>query len=121
MSTTDLSGSSISYQMSGLSINQLYTLSLSCVYDRTVYDCGTRFVSTRAPDLLFNGRVYTKIGVAMSWQNSLIECEAGGGTLVSLGGEGVEPAVTGAVDVSDIWTGTAGTLYLEYTGFIIFN
>ena len=34
------------------------------------------------------------------------ECEAGGGTLISLGRQGVEQAVTQAIDLSDYWTGT---------------
>ena len=39
------------------------------------------------------------------WQEALLGCEAGGGSLLSLGRAGVESAVTQAVDVSDFWTG----------------
>ena len=83
----------------------MYTLSLSCMFDDVMLDCGTRFVNTRAPDLLLDGTVYTKIGVARSWQESLLECQAGGATLLSLGKPGVEQSVSQAIDVSDFWTG----------------
>ena len=45
------------------------------------------------------------MGIARGWRSSLLECEAGGGTLLSLGREGVENAVAEAIGLSDFWTG----------------
>ena len=45
------------------------------------------------------------MGIAQGWRSSLLECEAGGGTLLSLGREGVENAVAEAIGLSDFWTG----------------
>ena len=39
-------------------------------------------MSTESPDLLLDGMVYRKLGVALTWQESLVECEGGGGTLL---------------------------------------
>ena len=49
--------------------------------------------------------LYRRMGIAQGWRSSLLECEAGGGTLLSLGREGVENAVAEAIGLSDFWTG----------------
>ena len=49
--------------------------------------------------------MYRQIGVAKTWHESLLDCEAGGGTLVSLGSKGVEKEVRGAISASDFWSG----------------
>ena len=80
---TNLSGDQTSYQFGGLSLAEVYSVSLTCVFGGDQFDCGTVSVSTSPPDLVQPGHVTTHVysvdNVARTWHEAEHECVASGG------------------------------------------
>ena len=103
-SVTVPSGQTV-HDFTGVELNQVYTVSLTCKFGDRSLACGTSHLSTAPPALVVGNTVYTQMGVARSWGESREECRAGAGYLVSLGNRSEEERVLGSVGASDVWTG----------------
>ena len=102
---TNLSGDETSHQFGGLSLAEVYSVTLTCVFGSDQFDCGTAAVSTSPPDMVHDGHVYSVSHVASTWHEAEDTCVSGGGHLVSLGNMKEETRVTVSLSVTDIWTG----------------
>ena len=79
---TNLSGDETSYQFGGLALDEVYSLTLTCVFGADQFDCGTAVVSTRPPDMVHDDHVYSLTHVASTWHVAEDTCVAGGGRIV---------------------------------------
>ena len=118
---TNLSGDQTTHQFGGLSLGEVYSVSLTCVFGADQFDCGTVTVSTSPPDLVQPGHVTTHVysvdNVARTWHEAEHECVASGGHLVSLANVEEEGMVLSSLSLSDIWTG--GNMCPDSPGKII--
>ena len=102
---TNLSGDETSYQFGGLSLAEVYSVTLTCVFGSDQFDCGTAVVSTSPPDMVHDGHVYSVSHVASTWHEAEATCVSSGGHLVSPGNMEEETRVMVSLSVTDIWTG----------------
>ena len=105
---TNLSGAETSHQVGGLSLGQVYTVSLTCVWGRVEVSCGQERLTTSPPSLVEGDQVLSLLSSPASWQESEAQCRAGGGHLVSLGREEEEDLLASVLSQApsrDVWTG----------------
>ena len=105
---TNLSGGETEHQVGGLSLGQLYTVSLTCVWGQVEVSCGLVTVSTSPPSLVEGDEVLSLLPTPATWQHSEALCRAAGGHLVSLGHQQEEALLEAALSLSpsrDVWTG----------------
>ena len=106
---TNLSGDQTQHQLGGLSLGQVYTVSLSCVWGRVEVPCGQVRLTTRPPSLVEGRQVLSLLSTPHSWLDSERLCRAAGGHLVSLDQEReerlLEQTVLHSAPSRDVWTG----------------
>ena len=105
---TNLSGEETRHQLGGLSLGQVYTVSLTCVWGQVEVRCGEVRLSTRPPSLVEGGQVLSLLSRPHTWHHSEDLCRAAGGHLVSLDEAREETLLEESLTASpsrDVWTG----------------
>ena len=105
---TNLSGEETQHQVGGLSLGQVYTVSLTCVWAQLEVDCGQVTATTRPPSLVEDRQVLSLLSRPHSWLDSERLCRAAGGHLVSLDEAREETLLEESLSSSpsrDVWTG----------------